>query len=121
MAPLPHCEDFRAVWLETTKDKHQHGGEGWEFGTCLWSPVRNKRNALSYRLMKEPRIGDLVLHNYEYTLTDASIAKAYFCGHSCVARGARQITDDPRTLATGVGGASITGSIWSGFSGYRPP
>ena len=67
MAPLPHYEDFRAVWLETTKDKHQHGGEGWEFGTCLWSPARNKVNARYYEGMKEPRVGDLVLHNYEHT------------------------------------------------------
>ena len=28
------------IWLENTKSAHQHGGHGWEFGTCVWSPSK---------------------------------------------------------------------------------
>ena len=72
MAPLPHFGEFRALWLKTTKDKHQHGAKVWEFGTCLWSPTRNEVNARYYEGMKKPRGGDLVLHNYEHTPRGAS-------------------------------------------------
>lgn len=41
---------------------HDHGGQGWEFGTCLWSPERNKAGNDLYRLMREVAADDLVLH-----------------------------------------------------------
>ena len=44
--------------------------------------------------MKEPRVGDLVLHNYDYIPKDASNGKPYFCGHSRVAGKARHVVDD---------------------------
>lgn len=41
-----------------------HGGKGWEFGSCLWSPVFSKgdRKRKSWRLMENVNIGDIVLH-----------------------------------------------------------
>jgi hypothetical protein len=29
---------YDGVFVEITKENHAHGGPGWEFGTCLWSP-----------------------------------------------------------------------------------
>ena len=66
MPSLPEASNYRATWLETTYSKHGHGGKGWDFGTCLWSPTLNKIGAHYYDVMKEPRRGDLVLHNYQF-------------------------------------------------------
>jgi len=37
------------VWLEITKTSHHHGGKGWEFGTCLWSPSKTTDGKDYYR------------------------------------------------------------------------
>ena len=42
----------RSIWIEITKSEHKHGGYGWEFGTCLWSPNRNRAGSDSYSLMR---------------------------------------------------------------------
>jgi hypothetical protein len=64
---LGQYSDYRRVFIEVTKTAHQHGGVGWEFGTCLWSPSRNKADHDLYRIMREPRADDLVLHILEHT------------------------------------------------------
>jgi hypothetical protein len=51
-----------AVWIEDTKSAHGHGGPGWEFGSCLWSPSRADGGIDYYALMREPAPGDLVIH-----------------------------------------------------------
>ena len=55
---LPAFQKFHSVWMEITKSEHQHGGAGWEFGTCLGSPTRNARGARSYEVMRRPQTGD---------------------------------------------------------------
>lgn len=51
------------VWIEDTKTAaHGHGGPGWEFGSCLWSPSAYKGGSDNYALMREPQIDDLVIH-----------------------------------------------------------
>ncbi|OFZ20073.1 MAG: hypothetical protein A2X94_09165 [Bdellovibrionales bacterium GWB1_55_8] len=47
-------------WIEITNPTH--GGPGWEFGTCLWSPVTNKGGVKSWELMRSLSPGDLVFH-----------------------------------------------------------
>ncbi|MGZ3770498.1 MAG: hypothetical protein ACXVCP_09555 [Bdellovibrio sp.] len=47
-------------WVEITNPIH--GGPGWEFGTCLWSPVFNKGHQKAWEIMQEPKIGDRVFH-----------------------------------------------------------
>lgn len=49
-------------FLEYTYTKHSHGGTGWEFATCLWSPVKNKQGHDSYAAMRLPETGDVVVH-----------------------------------------------------------
>ena len=51
-------------FIEITSDDHDHGGEGWEYGTCLWSPTLDPRGAKTYNLMLEPQVGDLIIHFY---------------------------------------------------------
>lgn len=51
------------VWIEDTKTTtHGHGGPGWEFGSCLWSPSAYEGGSDHYALMREPQIDDLVIH-----------------------------------------------------------
>lgn len=50
-------------WLEMSRDS-EHGGHGWQFGTCLWSPtLRNGGGRWGYwDLMQRVRKDDVVLH-----------------------------------------------------------
>ncbi|WP_075491929.1 HNH endonuclease [Enterococcus thailandicus] len=45
------------VFIELTNPIH--GGEGWELGEVLWSPVASAWN----KIMKKPQEGDLILHS----------------------------------------------------------
>jgi hypothetical protein len=67
-----------AVWIEDTKSDHQHGGEGWEFGKCLWSPSTYENGTDRYALMREPKTGDLVIHINDSVLAGWShVARAF--------------------------------------------
>lgn len=46
-----------SVFIELTNPIH--GGEGWELGEVLWSPVASSWN----NIMKSPKKGDIVLHS----------------------------------------------------------
>lgn len=72
------------AFIEYTKSDHDHGGEGWEFGTCLWSPSVDA-GGRSYSLMREPTEGDLVVH-----FMDRALA-----GYSWVARPFQEIHEPP--------------------------
>jgi 5-methylcytosine-specific restriction protein B len=39
------------VWIEDTKSTYAHGGPGWEFGSCLWSPSANEIGNDQYAVM----------------------------------------------------------------------
>lgn len=56
---LPDLAGKRA-FVEITN--RVHGGHGWGFGTCLWSPVRNRAGGRSWEIMKEVQSGDLIIH-----------------------------------------------------------
>jgi len=83
-----------SVWLEITHS-HGHGGDGWEFGTCLWSPTKNQRGANSYGVMKRPRPDDIVIH-----AVDSEIV-----GHSVVEKSCRQVDHEPPDPGTWEGQA----------------
>jgi len=91
---IPNFADFNQVFMETTKSEHNHGGNGCEFGKCLWSPITNARGAKSYEIMNKPAPGDLVLHNYHYSPDDRS-PRSYLCGYSIVDQKAQVRTDEP--------------------------
>ena len=67
-------------FIETTSDDHDHGGLGWEYGKCLWSPVLDNGGAKRYEVMHEPSVGDLVIHFYREK------GKRYIHGQSVVSK-----------------------------------
>jgi len=74
------------VWIEDTKTTvHGHGGPGWEFGSCLWSPSANELGNDHYALMREPKIDDVVIHINDGVLVGWSYVSARF-GNSLRAR-----------------------------------
>ena len=54
-----------SIWIEITKQDHKHGGVGWEYGSCLWSPTTNKTGRKIYEIMKRPLQDEIVLHFYK--------------------------------------------------------
>jgi putative restriction endonuclease len=50
-------------WLEMSRDA-DHGGPGWDFGVCLWSPTRRQGGGRwgYWELMQRVKEGDVVLH-----------------------------------------------------------
>ena len=78
-----------SCWIEITNPVH--GGNGWEFGTCLWSPVYNNGGAKSWEIMTQIKPGDIVYH-----LLKSNNPKRYsFVAHSRVANKAQTISDEP--------------------------
>ena len=93
---------FRNVYVEITKSEHSHGGTGWEFGTCLWSPSRNKSGADYYSLMREPVPGDLVFHIYSDVWSD-SHRDTRLCGYSLVDKSCYEVKVEPPLPGNWVG------------------
>jgi len=91
---LGDFNDYRAVWFEITKSEHGHGGPGWEYGSCLWCPTRNRAGAYYRRIMEELRPGDLVIHIYEDTWPDG-VKEKRFHAASLVASRAQVTYDEP--------------------------
>jgi MoxR-like ATPase len=74
-----------SVWLEFTKSSHLHGGPGWEYGTCLWSPSAASDGRDWYSSMREAAPGDLVIHSCDSEIT----------GFSFVREGFKELTHSP--------------------------
>lgn len=74
-----------AVWLEMTKTRHEHGGPGWEFGTCLWSPTEANDGKDWYASMREAKVDDIVIHSNDSRLV----------GYSFVARPCTDLAGSP--------------------------
>jgi hypothetical protein len=96
---LPETPPDR-IWVEDSKHL-DHGGPGWEFGSCLWSPSADEAGHDRYGVMREPQKGDLVIH----------IREGDLAGRSYVAAPYREITDSPPNPANGAGDSPITASI----------
>lgn len=103
---LGQYSDYRRVFIEITKTAHQHGGAGWEFGTCLWSPSSNKSGHDIYGIMREPQAGDLVLHILEHAW-ERNHPEHRFAGRS-VASGTYETRSQPPPLP----------GNWAGRSSY---
>ncbi|MBS1778257.1 MAG: HNH endonuclease [Bacteroidetes bacterium] len=74
---LPKLLPNQKVFVEITNPVH--GGEGWKFGTCLWSPQKDNGGAAAWKLMEEINPGDIIIHFLklrirEYFLYGFSIA-----------------------------------------------
>jgi hypothetical protein len=82
---LPSPPDGSRIWFENAKSNHDHGGPGWKFGTCLWSPSKDKGGGDWYWAMREVRKGDLVIN----------VCDNYFHGISFAAGAATERNDEP--------------------------
>jgi hypothetical protein len=65
-------------WLEMSRDE-QHGGVGWGFGECLWSPTQRKGGGKwgYWELMKQVKGGDTVFHLREKPPKAAFVGFSY--------------------------------------------
>ena len=63
-----------AVYFESTKSEHQHGGPGWEYGTCLWSPSARIDGVDEYAIMRQVKPNDLIIHCQDAVITGYSRA-----------------------------------------------
>ena len=64
------------VWIENTTSKNDHGGLGWEFGKCIWSPAVDRRGAeRQYSIMRSVKKGDRVINCYDAVIRGISIAE----------------------------------------------
>ena len=87
---------YENIWIEITKNVSNHGGRGWEFSTCLWSPSKNKSGKDYYRIMRIPQKGDLVIHIYQTKWPDNKI-EFRICGYSKVREPYKEINQEPPT------------------------
>ncbi|MFC1648375.1 hypothetical protein ACFL1B_02840, partial [Nanoarchaeota archaeon] len=75
---LPTLKPNQSVFIEITNP--EHGGPGWEFGSCLWSPAKDRGNSRAWKLMDEVEPGNLILHllkiENHYVWAGASIASS---------------------------------------------
>ncbi len=100
-----------AVWVENTKTSHNHGGVGWEFGTCLWSPSANAAGVDWYGPMREVAAGDLVIH----------INDSWFTGWSRAASNHQEIQDAPPEAGEWAGRPSYYRINLEGFREFDTP
>ncbi len=57
---LPQLDINQKVFFEITNPIH--GGPGWEFGSCLWSPVLDHGGNHAWTIMNQVRPNDIILH-----------------------------------------------------------
>ena len=51
------------VWIEAASGRDNHGGVGWEFGRCIWSPAQDRLGRTQkYGIMNAPSVGDPVIN-----------------------------------------------------------
>ncbi len=89
-----NLEDITWAWVEITRADHGHGGKGWEFGKCLWSPTKNRAGHDRYSIMREPNPNDAVLH-FLYNSWEDGTSETRLCGISTISQQARIEMEPP--------------------------
>jgi hypothetical protein len=111
---------YHGVYVEITKTDHGHGGPGWEYGTCLFSPTRNQAGADRYSIMREPDRGDLVLHFLARQWDDGAY-ESRLAGRSVVAKGAREVMEEPPLAGKWTGLAPYYRIELEAYEEFAPP
>lgn len=96
---FPSFPSTNDVFIETTEMSHGHGGPGWEFGKCLWSPRRNRLGHDAYVLMRAPVPNDLVLHILKGH-TEGGDQSTHIVGHSFIRSPVKTINTAPPSPGT---------------------
>jgi putative restriction endonuclease len=81
------------MWVEMWRAIGDHGGPGWGFGECLWSPALKENNGHwpYWDLLKDVRASDLVLHL-------KGNRNPAFVGYSFAASDGEETSERPRGL-----------------------
>jgi predicted HNH restriction endonuclease len=95
-----------ARWIDITRDEHEHGGVGWEFGHCLWSPSKARNGSDRYAIMREPRAGDIVI-NFSRMAHGPDGPDTYVVGFSTVVGSVVETRVTPPKAA-----------VWSDYDSY---
>jgi hypothetical protein len=117
---LPAFHSVGGVFIEFTKTDHGHGGPGWEFGTCLWSPTANSGGAKSYALMEKPQKGDLVLHFLLSQWPDG-VEETRVAGISIVSNACRVVSEEPPLAGKWAGRDAYFRIDLKGYSAFPTP
>lgn len=107
------------TFIEITKSEHGHGGKGWEFGTCLWSPTRNRTGNDRYSIMRMPELRDRVIHFYETQLDDR--LDTFIIGESTVRRKVREVEAEPPSPGQWAGMAPYYRIDLANYRQYESP
>ncbi len=107
------------TFLEITNDSHDHGGRGWELGTCLWSPTLNRSGADRYSLMREPKSGDRVLHIYRHLR--GGVLGTWLVGSSVVAEEVRTVATEPPSAGAWAGESSYYRIELKAYEAFEAP
>ena len=103
-----------AEWIEITNPIH--GGPGWEFGTCLWSPIKDRGGSEAWKIMKKVHSSDTIYHLLKMHPKNNK-EEYYFVGVSIVLNPA-QVFNDPPPKPDRWGGMAPYYRI--DLTGYRP-
>lgn len=57
---LPEKNYSQNIFIEISN--LEHGGLGWELGTCLWSPVFDKAKSKKWQLLENVKVNDIIIH-----------------------------------------------------------
>jgi len=106
------------TFIEISKREHQHGGAGWEYGTCLWSPTKNRAGSDRYSLMRTPKPHDRVVHAYQ---AEHDSATTVFLGESRVRREVREVDEEPPSPGDWAGMAPYYRIDLVGYREYATP
>lgn len=112
---LPTLALGQRVFVEVTKAGNKLPGGAWELGAALWSPTRNRTGADRYKVMREPRVGDVVIHFVEET------EGSWITGRSWVARPYRELDDEPPLPGPWAGREAYYRIELSGYRDFRSP
>ncbi len=82
------------IWIEVTGREHGRGGPGWECGSLLWSPSRDRGGVDRYHLMRQVAPGDRVLHFFRDSWGEGA-TETRVVGESRVRGGYREVSDAP--------------------------
>lgn len=92
-----------SCWVEITNPVH--GGRGWSFGSCLWSPIEDKGGSHAWNIMQAPKPGDKIYH---FLKTQSGNNSPYqFVGRSIVEESFHKIDIEPPQP-----------DVWKGMSPY---
>lgn len=104
------------IWLEMSRDE-EHGGTGWGFTECLWSPTIKKNGARwpYWGATGQVRRGDVILHLRGRT------HNAFFVGHSIASNDGHETQKRPPSPGEWAFATTFYRTDLAGFERFEQP